>query len=436
MTSLRQRWHDPAQRLVALIATIVFLFALALGVTLWRFGAAVDADHLALRESQVQATAEQLRTGMAQRGGLVDAYGFDKDPADLRDIAQTDQTFERTLSELRRDGADDAGERAAIHAIREGDSRLDALFENQVVPVAGTPDFDDGVKPYAEEAAKVSGLLAAYAREEQEEAAAGAASARAKARDARIVALVAGALATLVSLFTALYCRRLAGELAHAAGEMRTTATDSASATIEQSAAIAQAASTIEELNATATSIADSTRAGSTAAEQTGDTMRDMQEQVQAISERSLTLGERSQKIGEVLELINSIAEQTNLLALNAAIEAARAGEAGRGFAVVAGEVRKLAERSIRSTDSIREIIAAVLDESIRATDQQKVAVEQVSGAMTEIRSAAEQLAGEERERASTAQRVDTLVEQLEQKLEDLSAVAGNGSAAPAGNGS
>ena len=86
--------------------------------------------------------------------------------------------------------------------------------------------------------------------------------------------------------------------------------------------------------------------------------MRDMQEQVEAISERSLTLGERSQKIGEVVELINEIAEQTNLLALNAAIEAARAGDAGRGFAVVASEVRKLAERSIRSTDSIREIIA------------------------------------------------------------------------------
>ena len=75
--------------------------------------------------------------------------------------------------------------------------------------------------------------------------------------------------------------------------------------------------------------------------------MRDMQEKVEAIAERSLSLGERSQKIGEILELINEIAEQTNLLALNAAIEAARAGDAGRGFAVVAAEVRKLAERSI-----------------------------------------------------------------------------------------
>ena len=116
------------------------------------------------------------------------------------------------------------------------------------------------------------------------------------------------------------------------ATEMRSAVEESAAATAEQSSAVTETSATIEELAATAAGIADNVRAVSIAAEQTGDTMRDMQEKVEAIAARSLSLGERSQKIGEILELINDIAEQTNLLALNAAIEAARAGDAGQGL--------------------------------------------------------------------------------------------------------
>ena len=65
--------------------------------------------------------------------------------------------------------------------------------------------------------------------------------------------------------------------------------------------------------------------------------------------------------VNEITDLINNIAEQTNLLALNAAIEAARAGESGKGFAVVAEEIRKLAEQSKDSSQSICKIINNLL---------------------------------------------------------------------------
>jgi EAL domain-containing protein (putative c-di-GMP-specific phosphodiesterase class I) len=259
--------------------------------------------------------------------------------------------------------------------------------------------------------------------------------------------------------------RSAAAVLGDVGGELRNASKSAAAATSEQSAAVAQTSAAIEELAATAGAIADNAHAMTEAAERTGDTMRDMQQKVELIASRALSLGERAQKIGDILELINEIAGQTNLLALNAAIEAARAGEAGKGFAVVAAEVLKLAERSARSTESIREIISGVQDEtnvtimateqgirqarevgelmtftatmlgeSMLATQQQKSAADQVDSAIQQIRQAADQLAAEQVERAATAERLEALVEEIGSVLQDAPAVgAGLGSPSAAG---
>lgn len=100
---------------------------------------------------------------------------------------------------------------------------------------------------------------------------------------------------------------------------------------------------------------------------ETSDTLVQISEKMNIEVERvndtlkvSANLCSATEQIGKVVDAIKRIASQTNLLALNAAIEAARAGEAGRGFAVVASEVKKLADESRQSIESIRTLVVEV----------------------------------------------------------------------------
>lgn len=84
----------------------------------------------------------------------------------------------------------------------------------------------------------------------------------------------------------------------------------------------------------------------------------DDQKNIQKDIEKLVT---RVNSVEKLMELIHGIADQTNLLALNASIEAARAGDAGKGFAVVAEEVRKLADDTKHSVQSINDDIKELL---------------------------------------------------------------------------
>lgn len=146
---------------------------------------------------------------------------------------------------------------------------------------------------------------------------------------------------------------------------------------------------------------------------------------VDAAADAINSVGEHSREISMIMQVIKDVADQTNLLALNAAIEAARAGEAGRGFAVVADEVRKLAERTTRSTEEINQMVSDIQNSAGLAVERMDGVTKTVGSGKSLSTNAAERIRTIQELAISVCAEVEQIAGSLERQNQFASSIAG-----------
>ncbi len=266
--------------------------------------------------------------------------------------------------------------------------------------------------------------------------------------------------------------REITSTLNASAAQIRASTQQQAASVEEQLAALQETAATADQITHSGSRIAaraqeviqaaqaavQTSANGLRAVNDAARAMDAIRDQGEVVAANIVALSEKTQAIGEIIMTVNDISERSHLLALNAAIEAAAAGENGRSFAVVASELKVLADQAKEATLQVRSIlgeiqrgintsvmlteeavkrvgvgrersdvtertieeITASVQESVQtfqqivaSTNQQQIGIEQVMGALQNIRQASQQTAAGTRELDTAAANLAELSRQL-----------------------
>ena len=258
--------------------------------------------------------------------------------------------------------------------------------------------------------------------------------------------------------------------IATASAQIAVGTMDLSSRTEQQASSLEETASSMEELTAAVKQNADNALAARSLASAASSVAVKGGAVVSEVVQTMGSINDSSRKIADIIGVIDGIAFQTNILALNAAVEAARAGEQGRGFAVVATEVRNLAQRSASAAKEIKGLIddsvekvgagsklvgqagatmqevvdsvqrlSAIIGEITDASEEQRLGIEQVNEAISQMDQVTQQNAALVEEAAAAANAMQDQAAQLSHavqvfRLKDAPSATQAGAAGAAGH--
>lgn len=221
-----------------------------------------------------------------------------------------------------------------------------------------------------------------------------------------------------------------ADQVSSTATELAAASSQVAESSRQQSEAASSMAAAVEEMTVSIEQVSENAHEARTLSRRSGKLseqgagviqnaaaeMSQISDSVKESSQIIAALEQQSGEISAIVNVIKEIADQTNLLALNAAIEAARAGEQGRGFAVVADEVRKLAERTSKSTQEIAGMIEKIQGGTHSAFASMEGGVARVSNGVTLANEAAGSITQIKTEAARVVQVVGDISNSLKEQ--------------------